>query len=612
MQRPEQRPEQRPARKSGLQPEGGVSKQVQRIDVRDERPSDRSLWIVGLTLLGLVSACSPQSADQEWRALVGQTQVYFGNGEVQMDLTEIASNAALDPGVDEDDGHETELPASNRRVLTEVADAPERRNSAPVASTPRPRPTPPQDIVSVVMRSREISVGMTASPQGARQQNVGSVYVPASTTKVISTAIALKELGPQFRFKTEMFWVANSEGVADRVVIVADGDPSPGRRGRLVADVRRFEKMAKAMAEAGVKEIRGSLTLVATDERLRDPTYAEGVADEDLKECYGSMPGAFNFRTNCAIGRIHSQRGLQWESAAIEFPVEVGTVAGNRNSLGLEAHLNPLRMLEKYRVRGTYNSKAPSQVSLRLPIGDASAWYAEQLVSALRAEKIQVRGEQVVARPTSQQRLEALSISQNRSAQRFAVESADLAEIVEAINKPSDNFLAEIVFLRTAAKSAATHESLRTQAEQLTREHVKEWMKREGHEAWADELRFIDGSGLSTFNRATPRAFLALLRQLTREPTFPVLWDSLPVAGEEGTLEGRMRGTSAEGRVRAKTGTLSGSYQLVGYVPRVRSGQTEYVPFVILTSTTPRHRSRVRAFQDAIVARLAETVQNQR
>jgi D-alanyl-D-alanine carboxypeptidase/D-alanyl-D-alanine-endopeptidase (penicillin-binding protein 4) len=244
-----------------------------------------------------------------------------------------------------------------------------------------------------------------------------------------------------------------------------------------------------------------------------------------------------------------------------------------------------------------------------LPIGDASAWYAEQLVSALRAEKIQVRGEQVVARPTSQQREEALRISQNRSAQRFAIESADLAEIVEAINKPSDNFLAVIVFLRTAAKPPATHESLRTQAEQMTREHVREWMKREGHEAWADELRFIDGSGLSTFNRATPRAFLALLRQLTREPTFPALWDSLPVAGEEGTLEGRMRGTSAEGRVRAKTGTLSGSYQLVGYVPRVRSGQTEYVPFVILTSTTPRHRSRVRAFQDAIVARLAEMVQ---
>ncbi|HRK07878.1 MAG TPA: D-alanyl-D-alanine carboxypeptidase/D-alanyl-D-alanine-endopeptidase [Pseudobdellovibrionaceae bacterium] len=572
-------------------------------------PFQRSL--MGLVAVGLVTACSPNTADREWKALVGQTQVYFGSGEVQLDLHEIASTAALDPGVDEDDGHETELPASNRRVLTEVADAPERRNSAPVASTPRPRPTPPQDIVSVVMRSREISVGMTASPQGARQQNVGSTYVPASTTKVISTAIALKELGPHFRFKTELLWVAN-EGVADRVVVIADGDPSPGRRGRLVADVRRFEKMAKAMAEAGVKEIRGSLTLVASDERMRDPTYAEGVADEDLKECYGSMPGAFNFRTNCAIGRIHSQRGLQWESASIEFPVEIGTVAGNRNSLGLEAHLNPLRGLEKYRVRGTFNSKAPSQVSLRLPIGDASAWYAEQLVTALRAEKIQVRGEQVVARPNSQQRAEALGLVQSRSVQRFAVESADLAEIVEAINKPSDNFLAEIVFLRTAAKSGATNESLRTQAEELTRVHVREWMKREGHEAWADELRFIDGSGLSTFNRATPRAFLALLRQLTREPTFPVLWDSLPVAGEEGTLEGRMRGTLAEGRVRAKTGTLSGSYQLVGYVPRVRSGQTEYVPFVILTSTTPRHRSRVRAFQDAIVARLADLVQNQR
>ena len=576
-----------------------------------------SCWLAGCLAIGLLSACSPNAADQEWKNLVGQTQVHFGDGTIQLNLQDLASASIPDPGADEDDTDEPDRPASNRRVLGDTAEASVRRDSAPATGTPRPPQASRQDLITAVLRSRDISVGVTSlvqggQAQGIQHQNVASVYIPASTTKIVSTAIALKELGADFRFKTELLWVAN-EGVADRLTVIADGDPSPGRRGRLVADQRRFEKMAKAMAEAGVKEIRGSITLVASDERLREPTFAEGVAEEDLKECYGSMPGAFNFRTNCAIGRIHAQRGLQWESSSIDFPVEIETSSGQRNALGLEALLNPARGLEKYRVRGTYNAQAPSQVSLRLPIGDASGWYGEQLVTAFRSENIRVRGEQVISRPNSQQRAEALSLAQNRSVQRFTVSSADLAEIVEAINKPSDNFLAEIVYLRTAVNSVASDEHLREGAEKLTRSHVREWMRRDGHEAWSDELRFIDGSGLSTFNRATPRAFLALLRQLTREPTFSALWESLPIAGEEGTLEGRMRRTLAEGRVRAKTGTLSGSYQLVGYVPRVRSGQpTEYVPFVILTSTTPRHRSRVRAFQDAIVARLAEIVQNQR
>jgi D-alanyl-D-alanine carboxypeptidase len=61
--------------------------------------------------------------------------------------------------------------------------------------------------------------------------------------------------------------------------------------------------------------------------------------------------------------------------------------------------------------------------------------------------------------------------------------------------------------------------------------------------------------------------------------------------------------------VRGKTGTLSGAYQLVGYVPKKVGGQTEYIPFVILTSTNVRNREKVRKFQDALVVKIAESVE---
>ena len=89
---------------------------------------------------------------------------------------------------------------------------------------------------------------------------------------------------------------------------------------------------------------------------------------------------------------------------------------------------------------------------------------------------------------------------------------------------------------------------------------------------------------------------------------FAALWDSLPTAGEDGTLADRMNKTSAAGKVRGKTGTLSGAYQLVGYVPKQVGGHTEYIPFVILTSTNVRNREKVRKFQDALVVKIADSV----
>ncbi|MDX9731296.1 MAG: D-alanyl-D-alanine carboxypeptidase [Bdellovibrionales bacterium] len=65
-----------------------------------------------------------------------------------------------------------------------------------------------------------------------------------------------------------------------------------------------------------------------------------------------------------------------------------------------------------------------------------------------------------------------------------------------------------------------------------------------------------------------------------------------------------MKGTKAAGRVRGKTGTLRGAYQLVGYIPAAG----RYVPFVILTSTTVANRERVRSFQDAVVEKMIEAL----
>ncbi len=82
-----------------------------------------------------------------------------------------------------------------------------------------------------------------------------------------------------------------------------------------------------------------------------------------------------------------------------------------------------------------------------------------------------------------------------------------------------------------------------------------------------DEYIIIDGSGLSHDNRTTAELQTALLRYAYRnDEVYPMLYESLPIAGVDGTLDSRMKNSPAYANVHAKTGTLNGVSTLSGYV----------------------------------------------
>ncbi|MDX6723853.1 MAG: hypothetical protein QOD73_2257, partial [Solirubrobacteraceae bacterium] len=104
----------------------------------------------------------------------------------------------------------------------------------------------------------------------------------------------------------------------------------------------------------------------------------------------------------------------------------------------------------------------------------------------------------------------------------------------------------------------------------------------------------VDGSGLSRANRTTPQQVVTLLDRMHREQAGPIFEASLPVAGRTGTLRRRMRGTAAQDRCRAKTGTLRAVSTLAG-VCRTTAGRN--VAFAIMMSTpriTLAHRVQDR------------------
>jgi D-alanyl-D-alanine carboxypeptidase/D-alanyl-D-alanine-endopeptidase (penicillin-binding protein 4) len=114
----------------------------------------------------------------------------------------------------------------------------------------------------------------------------------------------------------------------------------------------------------------------------------------------------------------------------------------------------------------------------------------------------------------------------------------------------------------------------------------------------------VDGSGLSRYNYLTAETLLTVLMHVERDDRLRGPFEaSLPIAGVDGTLAGRMKGTAAESNAHAKSGTLANVRSLAGYVT---SADGERLTFVIIANNFGTMPEVAIAAIDAIVVRLAE------
>jgi serine-type D-Ala-D-Ala carboxypeptidase/endopeptidase (penicillin-binding protein 4) len=171
-----------------------------------------------------------------------------------------------------------------------------------------------------------------------------------------------------------------------------------------------------------------------------------------------------------------------------------------------------------------------------------------------------------------------------------SVDSPPMETLVRITNKPSDNFFAELLAkdLAMQARGRGTTRSGAALAAGFAR--------RLGAPA-----RLVDGSGLARDNRASPYRVARLLSAMTERDEFDAFYDSLPVAGRDGTLARRMRSGPARGRCRAKTGTLSNVSALSGYCT-ARSGDLYAFSILMNGVYTPGARVLQDRMAQAIAA----------
>ncbi|MFP5355929.1 MAG: D-alanyl-D-alanine carboxypeptidase/D-alanyl-D-alanine-endopeptidase, partial [Gemmatimonadota bacterium] len=176
----------------------------------------------------------------------------------------------------------------------------------------------------------------------------------------------------------------------------------------------------------------------------------------------------------------------------------------------------------------------------------------------------------------------------------FSVMSPTLGEILRAFEKPSQNQIGEIL-LRTLGRARAGVGSADSGA-RVVREQLQAWG------ASPDGFVVRDGSGLSRHNVVTPETIIRILDAMRRSPSFQLFYDALPIAGVDGTIANRMKGTPAERNVHAKTGTLDMVRALSGYVT---TADGRLLLFSVLCNNWTVPVREVERVQDTLAAQLA-------
>jgi D-alanyl-D-alanine carboxypeptidase/D-alanyl-D-alanine-endopeptidase (penicillin-binding protein 4) len=420
--------------------------------------------------------------------------------------------------------------------------------------------------------------------------NPRRLLVPASTMKIVTLAAAAERLRWDFSYETRLAGVgALGAGVLDGdLVVVGTGDPSiedwDGAASRL------FQSWGEQLKAAGVRMVTGRV--IGDDNAFDDEPLGAGWAWDDLSASYATGVGALQFNENTA--QIGVTAGSTVGEPASVTIAPQGTSLVVRNQLKTSAADVPPSIAVR-RLPGSTTLEVRGSV----PVGTARAvrnisvdnptlYFVAALRDALIADGIDIRGPAVdideIADPPSLDRGTVLVIHR----------SPPLSTLAETMIKLSQNLYAETLLKSLgAAAGAGTAEAGRSEAVSV----VREWG------VTPADLVIADGSGLSRYNLATPAAIVTILTHVDRDERLRAPFEAaLPVAGRDGTLAQRMRGTAAEGNARAKTGSFSNVRALSGYV---HTADDEPLVFSIIANNFGTTADVVEQTMDSIVVRLA-------
>ncbi len=440
--------------------------------------------------------------------------------------------------------------------------------------------------------------------------------VPASNVKLITTGLALKVLGKDFRFSTGLAYSGSIQGgvLKGDLYIVGGGDPTTGAN-NVCADPLEslFSRWLGILRGAGIRSIEGR---IIADPRFFDSPNSEnlGWSYDDLGTNYGTGPQGLNFFEN-----------------AQNFHITPGAAPGARPKIEARYPQTPWMSYSVTAVtggKGTANTVFYVNTPLA-PVGDFGGSFpvdrngytykgsnrfgaytcAYYFLNYLKDKGMRVSGGCADIDPRGMIRTEPGRYANSEAAlpkEKLTdignTLSANLASIIYETNHESDNFFAEALLKMTGLNSGYScfgDGSLKA-AEQIL---ASMGLPVRGR------CQLADGSGLSRKNYISASYFVDFLTAMTKEPEFDVYLKSIPVPGSRGTIEHKFfftGGVVLRERIHMKSGSMNGIRCYSGYIlPSGDGDMSRTIAFSVMTNNVTVSSWAASPLVDAIIMAIA-------
>ena len=350
--------------------------------------------------------------------------------------------------------------------------------------------------------------------------------IPASLTKLFTTATSLSTMGGEHELSTKLF--SDDNNLEDGII---NGNLYLKGFGNSTFTESDLESMINFLLSKGITKIEGDI--------IGDDTYFDNIyTREDW---------------------------IEDEKANVKLPA-ISALVLDRN-----------RTIVRQKIRRRYRNVTQN-------FKDPPLFISSKLKSMLKSAGINVIGSS------------KKGITPDKA---FHLTESDikLKDLIALINKHSDNFLAECLFKTLGAETSGLQGN-----SFYSQQAIQKFIK--GNNIYAEGTEIVDGSGISRFDHATPLAIAGVLEKMYFDLShFDDFYNSLSIAGEDGTLRGRLRETDGENNFRGKTGSLNGVSSLAGYL---KDANGDMLIVTIIFEYTKGGHHYYRGVQDKIVSILAD------
>jgi len=497
-------------------------------------------------------------------------------------------------------------------------------SSGPKTSNPTKTLAELQSRITDILRKPELSPAMVGikvvSLDTGRvlfEENAAKLLRPASNMKLYTVATALDRLSPDFRFTTSVYTTGRldaSGSVRGDLIVYGRGDPSLAARFNNGDYFKGINDLADKIVAAGVKRVDGDL--IGDESYFTGPQYGSGWEWEDLTWYYGAEVSALTINDNALDLFIKPNPQVGKPAIITTGPADPLLTIVNEVTT---APAGTRRQILVHRGLGKDTLQIKGSIALDdrgytggIGISHPALLFVYLLRSSLAQKGVTIKGRSRTINPPLSG--PALDPRQRGSLTHYpdvpplnvpteiaTYQSAPFSLVAAQTLKPSQNLYTELI-LRTlgnipppitsssdsSGDASAERQSqtaaveLRQTSEERGVEAVKGFLKTVGIRP--ESLDLNDGSGLSRNDMVTADSTVQLLTYMSRHRYAAVFRDALPIAGVDGTLRNRMKGTVAEGNLRAKTGSLSSAASLGGYVTTAAG---EKLVFTIMVNNYP-------------------------